>query len=193
MSGLRIAPVSEVPWHDVRTVFGTRGDPARCWCQYFMLSNRDWNETSSAQKERMLCERIAQNRPAPGVLAYRDGEPVGWCAVEPRTDYRRILTSKVATGSVERPDDPRMWAVTCFVVRVGFRRQGVASALLDGAVAHARKHGARAIEGYPVDTAEKKASSAELYHGSLSLFLKGGFTMVSRPTPGRAVVSLAAH
>ncbi|MCU1439022.1 MAG: family N-acetyltransferase [Rhodoglobus sp.] len=186
-------PVSDVPWHDVRTVFGTRGDPARCWCQYFILSNREWNETSAADKERMLCGRIEENRSAPGVLAYLDGEPVGWCAIEPRTDYRRILTSRVVTGSVEPPDDARVWAVTCFVVRVGFRRQGVAGALLEAAVAHARKHGARDIEGYPVDTAEKKASSAELYHGALSLFLGAGFHVVSRPAAGRAVVSLSVE
>ena len=192
MTALTVLPANEVPWDDVRTVFGTRGDPSTCWCQFFMVDNKTWNATSSADKERMLCERVDADRPAPGVIAYLDGEPVGWCAVEPRVAYRRILTSRVAKGSVEQPADEAVWAVTCFVVRVGFRRRGVATALLESAVAHAFAHGARVIEGYPVDTAEKKASSADLYHGGLSLFLAAGFELISRPTPGRVVVSLRA-
>lgn len=188
---MKVIPVTDASWEDVRTVFGTRGDPSTCWCQFFMVDNKTWNATSPAEKERMLCDRIAADRPAPGVLAYLDDEPVGWCAVEPRVAYRRILTSKVAKGSEEDADDEAIWAVTCFVVRVGFRRQGVAGQLLDAAIAHAFANGARVIEGYPVDTTEKKASSAELYHGSLSLFLSGGFSIVSRPYSGRAVVSLS--
>jgi GNAT superfamily N-acetyltransferase len=81
-----------------------------------------------------------------------------------------------------------VWAVTCFVVRVGHRRRGVASALLDGAVDLARRHGAAVVEGYPVDTSARKASSAELYHGPLSVFGAAGFTEVARPSPARAVV-----
>lgn len=181
--------VSQVPWADVRTVFGTRGDPAHCWCQYFKLSNADWQSTTDSEKERMLCEQVTES-PAPGVVAYLDDEPVGWCAIEPRTAYRRILTSKVVRGSSESPDDAAVWAVTCFVVRVGFRRRGVAAELLRAAVTHGRASGARVIEGYPVDLAERRASAAELYHGSLDLFLREGFELVSRPTPGRAVVRL---
>ena len=83
-----------------------------------------------------------------------------------------------------------MWSVTCFVVRVGFRRRGIASALLRAAIEHAAASGARVLEAYPVDTAERKASSAELYHGVLSTFVGSGFEVVSRPQPGRAVVRL---
>jgi hypothetical protein len=76
------------------------------------------------------------------------------------------------------------------VVRVGSAARESPAALLEAAASHARKHGARMIEGYPVDADMKKASSADLYHGSLSLFLAGGFELVSRPTPNRAVVAL---
>jgi GNAT superfamily N-acetyltransferase len=82
-----------------------------------------------------------------------------------------------------------VWFVSCFVVRVGHRRQGIAAALLDGAVAHARRHGARAIEAFPVDTASG-ASSAELYHGPLPVFEAAGFRTVARPSERRAVVRL---
>ena len=184
---ITVLPVSEVPWDDVRAVFGTRGDPATCWCQYFKVTNREFTETPREQLERALCDQVPT---VPGLVAYLDGEPVGWCGVEPRTRYPRILTSRVARASGEAPDDEGVWAVSCFVVRVGFRRRGVAGALLAAAVDHARASGARVVEGYPVDTAEKKASSAELYHGSLGLFEKAGFRVVARPAPGRALVAL---
>ncbi|MET0887535.1 MAG: GNAT family N-acetyltransferase, partial [Mycetocola sp.] len=117
--------------------------------------------------------------------------PVGWCAVEPRTSYSRLNRMTVVKGSPEKPDDDSVWAVTCFVVRVGFRKRGIGRALLGGAIDHARRGGARVIEGYPVDPAEReKVSSAELYHGSVSLFAANGFREVSRPSPDRAVMQL---
>ena len=79
-------------------------------------------------------------------------------------------------------DAEGLWAVTCFVVRVGERRRGVAGPLLDGAVDLARRHGASVVEGYPVDPAARAGvSSSELYHGPLQVFERAGFTEVTRP------------
>ena len=181
---------SEVAWDDVRTVFGTKGDPARCWCQWFKVTNAEWESSSPAQFERMLCDQVREAPVAPGLVAYLDGEPVGWVAVEARTGYRRITSMKVAAASPEPQGDPAVWAVTCFVVRVGYRKKGVSAALLAGAVDHARAHGARLLEAYPVDVAEKKTSSADLFHGALSTFLAAGFEEVAHPADGRAVVQL---
>jgi hypothetical protein len=115
---------------------------------------------------------------------------VGWCAVAPRPAYTRLARSEVLhdTPPDERGDTD-IWSVTCFVVRVGHRRSGVAAALLDGAVRLAREGGARIVEGYPVDVPAKvRVSSSELYHGPLSTFLAAGFREVRRPRPTRSVV-----
>ncbi|HZI96368.1 MAG TPA: GNAT family N-acetyltransferase, partial [Actinomycetales bacterium] len=89
-------------------------------------------------------------------------------------------------------DDGSIWAVTCFVVRTGFRRRGLAGALLDAAVAFAREHGARVVEGYPVDVASRTSvSSSELFHGSLTLFTGAGFAEVARHGAAGPVVRLA--
>jgi GNAT superfamily N-acetyltransferase len=126
------------------------------------------------------------------VLAYRDGEPVGWCAVAPRPTYTRLPRTEVLRGTQPAElADPAVWSVTCFVVRVGHRRAGLSRVLLDGAVQLARDGGARVVEGYPVDVAAKATtSSAELYHGPLSTFLSAGFREVARPRPARPVVRL---
>jgi hypothetical protein len=130
--------------------------------------------------------------PPPGVLAYRDGEPAGWCAVAPRPVYTRLRRSELFRGTpAVELDDPAVWSVTCFVVPVGHRRKGISAVLLDGAVRLARSGGARVVEGYPVDVAVKASpSSAELYHGPLSTFVAAGFREVRRPRPARPVVRL---
>ena len=190
-----VRPVDEVPWDDARIVFGTRGDPSTCWCQFFKMTNAEWSEQRAAGRELCLHSQVtdAQERgeATPGLVAYLNDEPVGWVAVEPRTHYPTALRGRVVTsGSTEAPDDKSVWAITCFVVRVGFRRQGVAGALVAAATSHAREHGARVIEGYPVDTAAKeKVSSSELYHGSVTLFEGAGFSVTSRPVAGRALVT----
>jgi GNAT superfamily N-acetyltransferase len=186
-----VAPATPNRWPDLETAFGTRGDAARCWCQWFFAGS-EVGRGAVAEANRQVLRRQVEAGPPPGVLAYRDGEPVGWCAVAPRPTYTRLRRSEVLRGTpAVELDDASVWSVTCFVVRVGHRRQGVAVALLDGAVRLAGTGGARVVEGYPVDVAAKgSVSSAELYHGPLSTFLAAGFEEVARPRPARPVVRL---
>lgn len=175
-------------WDDVVTVMGVRGDPARCWCQYFRMPNRAWWDASPEQLRAALHRQVTDGPRPPGVLAYLDGTPAGWCGLAPRRSYERLERSRVASAV---PDHDGLWAITCFVVRVGYRRRGVAGALLDGAVSLAQRHGATVVEGYPVDTTVKKSHSAELYHGTLALFTRAGFAEVARPSAYRPVVRRA--
>jgi GNAT superfamily N-acetyltransferase len=183
---LLIADATPERWEDVAAVMGTRGDPARCWCQWFRLTPAEWNGCKVADRRVLLEEQVAAS-PPPGVLAYDATKtPVGWCAVAPRAAYPRLASDRAAAAT---QDEPGLWAVTCFVVRVGSRKQGVAPALLEGAVELARRHGARMIEGYPVDASLRETSSASLYHGPLSVFLKAGFAQVALGAdPARPVV-----
>ncbi|WP_082716862.1 GNAT family N-acetyltransferase [Microterricola viridarii] len=189
---VRIVSVSDAPWADVERVFGTRGDPATCWCQFFKLSNEEWKNAEASACKTALEQQVRVAAPPPGVIAYRGDEAVGWCAVEPRVNYGRLMRTRVvAGGSPESPDDEGVWAVTCFVVRVGHRRRGVGGELLRGAIEQARALGAEAIEGYPVDVAVRgKTSSADLYHGTLTQFLAAGFEEVARPSADRPVMQL---
>ena len=200
-AGMRVRPATAQLWDDVTTVFGTRGDPARCWCQWFRMRNDGWKVATTASNRAALRAQLdaaADGRsggsPPPGVLAYTDDEPVGWCAIAPRASYARVLASpmlRAARRTATETDDSDVWSLTCFVVRVGHRRQGVAGALLDGALELARSHGARGVEAYPGDIAAKASvSSSELYHGPLQLFEARGFREVARSGAARAVVRL---
>jgi GNAT superfamily N-acetyltransferase len=177
---------------DVVDLFGTRGDPSWCWCQYFVTTGETYRHSSDGN--RAALERQAARRPPPGLLAYAGGTPVGWVQVGPRTAYPRLCGNRgllAVTG--EDIADPDVWAVTCFVVRVGQRRKGVGAALLEAAVGSAREAGAWAIEGHPVDVAARpgqRVASAGLYHGAASTFVAAGFTEVGRTSPHRPVMRL---
>jgi GNAT superfamily N-acetyltransferase len=191
VSEVRVVPVDTVPWTDVEQVFGTRGDPSTCWCQFFKMSGPEFAQASRELCRPLLEQQVRTLDPPPGVIAYLDDEPVGWCAVEPRPHYQRVIGSVHVERAGALPlDDESIWAVTCFVVRVGFRRRGVGGALLAGAVDQARAHGAASIEGYPMDTEGEKKSSADLYHGTVTLFTNAGFEVIARTAPHRALVRL---
>lgn len=178
-------------WADLVAVFGTRGDPSWCWCQYFLTTGRGY-EDSAENNRAALAQQVAGSRP-PGLVAYLDGEPVGWVQVGPRPSYPRITGNRaLVRARTADPQDGTIWSVTCFVVRVGRRRRGISAALLDAAVQFAREHGASAVEGYPVDVAARttKVGGAELYHGVASTFVRAGFREVARTGATRPVMLL---
>lgn len=193
MTAYLVVPATPERWPDVVSVMGVRGDPSRCWCQYFHLRGKAWSEAATAGGLRdRLQEQIVGPGPdavAPGLVAYRDDTPVGWCQVGPKASYARLASSPVSAPPTDEPDPDQLWAVTCFVVPPAARRAGVANALLEAALDHAAARGARHVEGYPVDTAAATSvSSAGLYHGTLSMFGSADFVEVRRPSPARVVV-----
>jgi GNAT superfamily N-acetyltransferase len=193
-SEISVRPANEVSWDDLRRVFGERGQGAVCWCQRYKLAP---GEAFKHHPPEVRAERLRAQAgcggpgPTSGLVAFRDGKPVGWCAVEPRCAYPGLLrVYRVPwAGRSEDKGDASVWAVTCFFVRAGFRRQGVSYALAKAAVGFARAGGARAVEGYPMLTEPgQDITWGELNVGTRSVFEAGGFREVSHPSPRRLVM-----
>ena len=193
-SAIRIVPANQASWEDIQAVLGTRGDPARCQCQWYKIRSRDWRSVPIDERAHRLRVQTECGHPrsttTTGLVAYVDDDPAGWCAVEPRTEYPHLLATRVPwSGRTEDTSDVGVWAITCFVTRVGYRRRGVSSALARAAVDFARERGARAVEGYPMITApDTEITWGELHVGSRSIFAAAGFTEVTRPTVRRVVM-----
>jgi GNAT superfamily N-acetyltransferase len=191
---MTVVPANRVSWDDVQRVMGERGDAHDCQCQWFKIRDKDWRSVPRDERAERLREQTACGHPdsptTSGLVAFLGDEPVGWCAVEPRTAYRRLLRARVPwAGRDEDPEDDGVWAVTCFQVRTGFRRRGVSAALARAAVDFARERGARAVEGYPIAVEPGKAYAwGELYVGAASAFADAGFVEVSAPTKRRRVM-----
>lgn len=143
-----------------------------CWCLSYRLPSKE----NRALVGPARGERVSQliKRGPLGVLAYDDGEVVGWAAVAPRAD-----TTFARNRKIPHVDDLAVWSVWCIRVRPGHRRKGISHHLLRGAVEFARDGGAPAIEGYPVDNKGVKVDLTMAYVGTRRLFERAGFVMVA--------------
>lgn len=160
---------------DFAAVVGPKTGIRGCWCMAYRNSTLGMAERIGHMQAECAAE------PGPGVLAYVDGQPAGWCSVAPRSSYRRLTRSR----TIPHIGDGDPWAAVCFVVRTGYRRRGLMHDLLDGAVEHARSHGARIVEGYPADTAGGRIDVVSGYVGTVALFERHGFGR-ALPTSGQS-------
>lgn len=171
---IEVKPATLARFDDVATMLGPKNPQSSvCWCLSHRVdskTNRELVGPARGEFVRELCGREV----APGVLAYSDGEVVGWAAVAPRSELPFARSRKIP-----RIDDLPVWSVWCIRVRPGHRGKGISPALLDGAVAYARSQHAPVIEGYPVDNQGAKVDITMAFVGIRKLFERAGFTKVA--------------
>lgn len=173
-SGIETHPLTRDRWPDFAALMTSRFDTRRCWCMWPRLATNYAARTGETNKRAF--KKVVDAAPAPpGVLAYVDGVPSGWCAVAPREEYPKLGRSR-ATAPV---DDQPVWSVVCFYVLRSARRRGLSKALLSAAVALATQHGAKIVEGYPVE------GGSNPFRGVASVFASAGFEEVARRAPNR--------
>lgn len=190
MPRITIEPATADRFDDAQQALTGGGDGKSCQCQWWTLTNAQFDATSQDERRELLRDEMA-DAPPPALIAYVDGEPAGWVRVGPRTRQLRLARTRAFAASEEPWEDEGVWAVTCFVVRREHRHQGLNAELLDAALDYARAAGARVVEAYPKDPrAGKKIPVNDLYHGVLSTFEAAGFREVARPRPDLAIVSL---
>ncbi len=168
---IRVLPATAERWTDVVTLLGG-ADERGCWCQAWRGSRR--GDGGPRDNRGRLEAQVRDGSVAPGVVAYLDGTPVGWCGLGPRAAMPRLVGSR----TIPTVDDAPAWSIGCFVVRSGYRRRGIARALLRGAVEYARSSGAPCVEAYPIDPAGSRVSSAFGFVGFTSMFEAAGFRRV---------------
>ena len=188
---LSVLPLTSDRWSDLEAIFNAKGcSVARCcWCMAYRLSGSQRDSPSGrpraqANNKAKLKALVDAGR-TPGLIGYRGQVPVGWVSIGPREDYARLSRSPVMKPVDHQP----AWSIVCFVVPSEYRNQGVARALLAGAIAHARKQGAKLIEAYPVDKPGRSKDDF-MWFGAKSMYDKAGFSEVARRKPQRPVVRL---
>lgn len=189
MAAFTIRPLTAARWPDLEALFLAKGcSIARgCWCMYYRESGKQAVPAGSTlpdlRKRRL--HALAASDPPVGLLAYEGDTPVGWVTLGPRATYAKLARSPVMKPVDERP----VWSIVCFVVPPQHRHRGVARALLQGAIEHARARGATLVEAYPVDK-PTRGSDDSLWHGAKSMYDKAGFEEVARRKPRRPIVRL---
>ena len=180
---LRFAPLKPDLWPDLQRLFGANGACGGCWCMWWRLGHTEFKQKKGAPNRRAF-RRLVDSGAVPGILAYAGNDPVGWCAVEPRAAYPRFAVSR----NLKPVDDQPVWSVTCFFVARPFRRQGVTVQLLEAAKKHARKHGARILEGYPIEPGGGTVPAAFAWTGFVPAFRAAGFAEALRRSPRQPIV-----
>ncbi len=177
---IEIHPVTPDRWADLVELFerpGPRGGQpvsSGCWCMFWRLEGRRFDEFWGRGKDggsgnKAEMRSLVEQGREPGLLAYVDGVPAGWCSIAPREEFARLERSR----TLPRVDEAPVWSIVCFYIHGHYKGRGVAQALLRGAVDHAASKGATIVEGYPV-----RPGDADPYTGFESMFRAAGFQPV---------------
>ncbi len=188
-SALHVRPLTAGTWDDFVAVMGERGGARGCWCMHWRLSMAEWMDNRGEGNRRHM-HRLASDGVdghAPGVVAYRDEEPVGWCSLGPRGGFPRLDRSPVLKPVDDRP----VWSIACLFLPRAQRGQGMQRELLLAACDYARQQGAEVVEGYPVEPAPgRRAGADNAMTGIASVFRDAGFTEVARHKADRPIMRL---
>ncbi len=187
-AALTFHPVTAERWPDFERLFGPRGAYGGCWCMFWRLKRSEF-EAGQGEPNRQAMQGIIGRGEIPGLLAY-DGEiPVGWCAIAPREASPALDRSPV----LKRIDDQPVWSITCFYIAKGYRRHGVMSQILRAAIDHARQHGARIVESYPIQPRKDTVPDMYAYMGTVTAFKKAGFREAARRSASHPVMRYTIH
>jgi len=180
---LAFKPVNIGQWPDLQKLFGPNGANGGCWCMWWRIKRSEFDRNHGEANRRAM-EAIIRSGEVPGLLAYLEDEPIGWCSVAPREAFPVLDRSPV----LKRVDDRPVWSIVCFYIAAGYRRSGLTHLLIEAAVDYARSRGAATVEAYPVDPGTSRVDPGEAFTGLIDTFRKAGFTEVARRSGRRAIL-----
>ncbi|MBT1154510.1 GNAT family N-acetyltransferase [Aminobacter anthyllidis] len=181
-----ISPLTPDLWPHFEDLFGKQGACYGCWCTYFRLPPAIRRESNKDH----IKARIAAG-PPPGLLAFADGQAIGWMQIGPRADVAEFNNAGRGSAPLDSGDasDPAVWAISCFFIRSKARGKGLTHQLVDAGIAFARQSGARVLEACPIDQSNGK-NPVSLFVGSTRVFEKTGFARAAERKPGRPLMRL---
>jgi len=176
-------PLTKENWKDFETLFGERGACGGCWCMSWLLTKKEFDANKGAGNKRKM-KKLVNSNAEPGILAYHDNEPVGWCAIAPREKYIRLEKSRVL-----RPvDDQAVWSIPCFFIKKEYRRKRLSTEILKAAIGYCKSKGVKIVEGYPAEPYANNIPAAFTWTGFPSSFRKAGFNEVIRRSKSRPIM-----
>jgi GNAT superfamily N-acetyltransferase len=180
---LEFQPLTKERWSDFKELFGAHGAYEGCWCMWWRLTRREFEELQG-EGNRQAMKAIVESGEVPGILAYCEGKPVGWCSVAPRERYGSLERSPV----LKRLDDTPVWSIVCFFVAKSYRGQGVAEELIRGAVEYVRSQGGKVVEAYPTQPRRDQLAPVSSYMGVPAMFERAGFVECARPSKSKVIM-----
>lgn len=180
---LTFHPLTPERWTDLEQLFGPRGACGGCWDMWWRIKRSEF-EVQKGEGNREAFHKLIVGGTVPGILAYVDDVPVGWCAVESREAYPALERSRILKPVDEQP----VWSITCFFIARGYRRAGLSRRLIEAAVEWAKSQGATIVEGYPKEKQKDKEADAFAWTGYAEAYRKAGFEEVARRSETRPIM-----
>lgn len=182
-------PLTPERWADFEALFGPRGAYGGCWCMWWRLTRAEF-QNQQGEGNRQSMYDIVHDGEIPGILAYVDGEPVGWCSIAPREQFGSLNRSRVLKPLDELP----VWSLVCLFIDKAYRGQNLAPALIRGAVHYALESGAEIVEAYPtVPRGDGKLPPVSSFMGIPAMFEGAGFVEYARPSESRMIMRYDAR
>jgi GNAT superfamily N-acetyltransferase len=176
-------PLKKQNWEDFETLFGRHG-AGGCWCMWWRISRKEFGR-QQGEGNRLAMKAIVDAGQCPGILAYQEHVPVGWCSVAPREEFHSLNRSSV----LKRIDPEEVWSIVCFFIAKPNRGTGLTKQLIQAAVAHVRKNGGKLVEAYPTDPRHRSSlAPASIYMGLPGIFQSMGFEVCARPSKAKVIM-----
>lgn len=182
-SSYKFFPVTKNNWKDFELLFGEKGACAGCWCMYWRVKSSVW-EKQKGDKNKRSMKKIIFSGIIPGIIAYYNNEPVGWCSVAPREEFTRLEKSRILKPVDEKP----VWSVVCFFINKKYRKKGLSVALLNAAKNFVKSSGGKILEGYPIEPKQNKMPDVFAWTGISAAFQSAGFKEVARRSETRPIM-----
>lgn len=170
-------------WMDFEKLFGERGACGGCWCMYWRLRNKDF-ENQKGSGNKIAMKNLVMEEYQIGIIMYADKVPIGWCSVAPREDFIRLENSKI----LKPIDDKFVWSIACFFIDKKYRRQSYSVELLKGVIKFSKKKNVKILEGYPNEPKKDNMPAAFAWTGIASAFKNTGFKEVIRRSETRPIM-----
>ncbi len=184
-SELSFHPVTFERWKDFEKLFGQRGACGGCWCMNWRLMKSQF-DFQKGDKNKKAMKSLIKKGKIPGIIAYYNSEPVGWCSIEPREYFPRLALARTL-----RPvDDQPVWSITCLFIAKDCRKQNIAVNLVKAAVKYAKTQKANIVEAYPYDLTDKDTPLPDpfVWTGLIQIYAKAGFKEAARYSKTRPIM-----
>jgi GNAT superfamily N-acetyltransferase len=183
---LSFYPLTIDRWKDFEKLFGEKGACAGCWCMYWFMNKKEYDEKRKDGRTKKEMKKMVKENFRPGIIAYVGDRAIGWIAIQPRENYSKLSNSKI----LQPIDNKPVWSIVCFFVHKDYRKMGVSIELIKNACDFAASKGGTIIEAYPTETKTKNSVPVFIYTGTASAFRKAGFKEVARRSETRPIMRL---
>jgi GNAT superfamily N-acetyltransferase len=186
IDGFRIRPLESRTW-DAFAALAERHNGVwnGCWCNWFHCypDPPERKELGNREFKHQLVERGA----AHAAVVFDGEDAVAWAQYGTVAELPNIHHRKEWEQGLERRPDYR---ITCLFVDRRFRRSGMASVAVRGALGLIADAGGGLVEAYPHDLPPgKKTSSSFLYNATRTMYEQLGFDYQRPKGKGNCVMT----